>query len=34
MVVIYVIDADYSSVRPTARSVDDAVPLPGERIGS
>ena len=34
MVVIYVIAADYSSVRPNAASVDDAVRLPGERIGS
>jgi quercetin dioxygenase-like cupin family protein len=33
MVVIYVIDADYSSVRPGTASKDAAVPLPGERVG-
>jgi quercetin dioxygenase-like cupin family protein len=34
MVVIYVIDANYSSVRPSAPSPDAAIRLPGERIGS
>ena len=31
MVVIYAIDANYSSVRPEGRTEDAAIPLPGER---
>ena len=33
MVVIYVIDADYSSTRPSASSAGAAIRLPGERSG-
>ena len=34
MVVIYVIDADYTSTRPKASAAHGEIPLPGEKIGS
>lgn len=34
MVVIYVIDADYTSTRPGSRTPGAAIPLPGEKAAS